>query len=116
MITKEAYEEARETIQECEKVTRAYHVEQAKEFRDRILNNPVFEEDELVYSACMRCPCGHGMAYPKGCGPNYHWDCSAVLKGIADQDRVHTPKLPFAFYKVKEESPERGTTRGKKDK
>lgn len=74
--------------------------------------NPIFTDDELVYSANQLCPCGHGLAYPKDCGPSHYWDCSAILKGIADKSVQHTGQLPFAFYYIKVESERNGTTRG----
>jgi hypothetical protein len=65
--------------------------------------------EHLVYSATSRCPCGAGLAYIRDCSPNErHWDCSAVLTGTAipkeqPGSRVHTDRLPFAFYEVKSE-------------
>lgn len=58
-------------------------------------------EDRLVYSRYDRCPCGAGLAYdPAG---TRHWDCSAIFLEKADQNVMHTDRLPFAFYNIKEE-------------
>lgn len=59
--------------------------------------------DDLIFAAYTRCPCGHGMAYPKNCNPNHHWDCSAILLGTADKAVTHEAKLPFVFYEIKSE-------------
>jgi hypothetical protein len=60
---------------------------------------------ELVYAAYARCPCGAGMAYPKGIGGHGFWDCSAILTGRAyiSGEVKHTDRLPFVFWKVKSE-------------
>lgn len=82
-------------------------------------------EDDLVYAAFARCPCGAGLARIKNCGPNgrlAHWDCSDILLGRAippgqEGAKVHTAKLPFQFYEVKSEnqpSAEGRTTRPQK--
>jgi len=62
-----------------------------------------FNEDELLFAAYVRCPCGAGMAYPKGIGGFGAWDCSAILLGKADKDKTHEATLPFAFYNIKSE-------------
>ena len=67
-----------------------------------------FSDDELIYAARDRCPCGAGLAYPKGIGRNGYWDCSDILTGRAkpkdDPESVdHTPQLPFTFYEIKSE-------------
>jgi hypothetical protein len=112
MITEEQYQQAVRQQDEAEEIISAYHREKQEAFDERMKNNPVFSEDELFYSATSLCPCGHGLAYPKGCGPHHYWDCSAILKGIADPAVEHTGRLPFAFYSVKGESERNGTTRG----
>lgn len=63
-----------------------------------------YREDELVYSAFSRCPCGKGLAYAKSMDPlDGYWDCSGILLGTAATGRKHTAKLPFIFYEIKEE-------------
>lgn len=64
-----------------------------------------FTDEELRYAAIARCPCGHGMAYPKDGFSTMHgyWDCSAIWKGCADPDVKHESQLPFAFYEIKSE-------------
>ena len=58
----------------------------------------------LVYAARTRCPCGAGMAYPRGADPfKGYWDCSAILLGTADVGVKHEAKLPFIFYEIKSE-------------
>ena len=111
MITKEQYEQAVKSVEDGEEIIRAYHKEKAEAFEQRMKSNPIFTDDELRYSARSLCPCGHGLAYPKGCGINHYWDCSAILKGIADPAVEHTDRLPFSFYNVKAESERLGTTR-----
>lgn len=111
MITNEQVEQARKQRDEAEAIINQYHKEQQEAFEKRLKENPIFKDDELVYSLYALCPCGHGLAYPKGCGGSHYWDCSAILKGIADQSVKHTDQLPFAFYSVKSER-EGQTTRG----
>jgi len=120
MITEEEYEKAKTQHEESEKIINQYHMEKRQRFEQRMKDNPVFTDDELFYSARDLCPCGHGLAYPKDCSPNHYWDCSAILKGIADKTVEHCAQLPFAYYSIKGESKHNGTTRGvfipKKDK
>lgn len=115
-ITEEQYEAARLQVKEAEYIISCYHTQKSEAFEERMKTNPIiFTDDELVYSRDTLCPCGHGLAYPKECGPNHHWDCSAILKGIADKSITHEAKLPFAFYKIKAEGETMGdtlTTRG----
>lgn len=114
-ITKQQYDEACAAKEEAQQVIQQYHVEQAAAFAERLRTNPVFTDEELTYSRNTLCSCGHGLAYPKACGPMYHWDCSAILKGIADPQVQHTGQLPFAMYEIKSENETPGnpqTTRG----
>jgi hypothetical protein len=117
MITREEYEQALKTKDEADKVINQYFREKQQAFDERMKNNPVFTEEELRFSASTCCPCGAGLAYPKGCGMHHYWDCSAILMGKASLEVKHTDKLPFSFYDVKSESSYRGTTRpsGKPD-
>lgn len=70
------------------------------------------KDKHLVYSAGARCKCGAGLAYRKNIGINGYWNCSAILKGMADISVEHTEKLPFVFYEVKSElQPNQPTTR-----
>ncbi len=112
MISEHEYLTARNQKEEAQKIIDQYHKEQSDEFEKRLSNNPIFKNEELLYSAYTLCPCGHGLAYPKNCNFNHYWDCSAILKGIADKNVQHTAQLPFAFYDIKAESEHRGTTRG----
>ena len=98
-------EQAQETIN-------TYFKEKREAFQQRLKDNPIFTDDELRYSAVTLCPCGHGLAYPKDCIPGHYWDCSAILKGIADKNVEHTGQLPFASNSIKGESERNGTTRG----
>jgi len=111
MISEEQYNDAVEKTHKAQEIINQYFVEKRKRFEDRMKINLSFNDDELVYSASSRCPCGHGLAYPKDCTPDHYWDCSAILKGIANKNVQHTAKLPFTFYDIKGESEERGTTR-----
>lgn len=112
MITKEQYQQARKQRDEAEKTINTYHKEKRELFDQRLKENPIFTDDELIYAATSLCPCGHGLAYPKECGPSHYWDCSAILRGIADPNVQHTGKAPFMYYKIKGESEQNGTTRG----
>lgn len=112
MITKDQYDKAIETEKECRETINQYHRERHKVFQQRLKDNPIFTDEELFYSRTQLCPCGHGLAYPRTCGPHHYWDCSAILKGIADDKVEHTGQLPFAFYSVKGELEGHGTTRG----
>lgn len=67
-----------------------------------------FTDDELRYSATARCPCGAGLAYPKGVDLRdwraCSWDCADILTGRAvPGHRTHTDRLPFAFHEIKSE-------------
>lgn len=112
VITKEAYEAAVKAEAAARDTINAYHRQRLEAFDRRMIENPIFTDDELVYAAVLLCPCGHGLAYPKDCGPGHYWDCSAILKGIANPDVEHSGRLPFAFYSVKSENDRNGTTRG----
>jgi hypothetical protein len=112
MITQEQYDQAIKKKEEAQEIINAFHKEKAIAFDQRMENNPIFTDDELTYSASSLCPCGYGLAYPKDCSMNHYWDCSAILKGIADVNVQHTGQLPFSFYDIKGESDYRGTTRG----
>jgi hypothetical protein len=112
VITKEQYEQASKQKDEAQEVINTYFKEKSETFTQRLIDNPVFTDDDLFYSATNLCPCGHGLAYPKDCGGNHYWDCSAILKGAADVAIQHTDRLPFNFYDIKGESGRNGTTRG----
>lgn len=66
-------------------------------------------ENDLVYAAFARCPCGAGLAHIKNCGPQGNWDCSDILLGRAIPSgqpgaKQHTAQLPFVFYEIKSEN------------
>lgn len=112
MITEEQYKIALSTIKVCQESVNQYHREQQEAFDLRLKENPIFTDEELTYSAVTLCPCGHGLAYPKKCGAFHYWDCSAILKGVADKSVKHEAQLPFTFYNIKGENDRNGTTRG----
>lgn len=67
------------------------------------------KDHELIYAAYARCPCGAGMAYPKGIGGHGFWDCSDILTGRAIQKGLtgavtHGARLPFIFWEIKSEN------------
>lgn len=67
------------------------------------------KDSDLIYAAYVRCKCGAGMAYPRGCGPCHYWDCSDILAGRAVESGkpgavLHEAKLPFVFYEIKSEN------------
>ncbi len=103
MVTKEQLDKAHQDKEAAEKVIQQYNKERAEEFEQRLKNNPIFTDEELVYSESALCPCGHGLAYPKNCGPFHYWDCSAILKGVANDEVKHTAQLPFTFYAIRAE-------------
>lgn len=114
-ITEEQYQAARKARDEAEKVIHQFHSQKLERFEERLKSGVPFTDEELRYSAYALCPCGHGIAYPKECGPGHYWDCSAILKGIEDKNVKHTGRLPFAFYEIKSEdqgSANGSTTRG----
>lgn len=111
MITKTQFDEAVIASKDAQNIINKYTDEQRANIHSKIETGSVFTDEELVYSAEAKCPCGHGMAYPEGCGPSHYWDCSAVLKGIADKKIIHEAKLPFAFYEIRGESATNGSTR-----
>lgn len=113
-ISREEFDSARAQRDAAEKVIEAYCRQEANDFEERLRTNPIFTDEELTYSARDLCPCGHGLAYPKGCSPHHYWDCSAILKGIEDKSVTHTARLPFSFYEIKSENQQSGcgTTRG----
>lgn len=115
MITEKQYKEASEQKKRAGIIIDQYFKERAIAFQKRLKEGPVFTDDELYYSATARCPCGHGLAYPKECGAGHYWDCSAILKGVADKNIQHTDQLPFSFYDVKGESDYHGSTRPDKN-
>lgn len=114
-ITREQCEEAQKRRDEADKVIRDYFREKQEAFDKRMQDNPVFTDDELIYSASSYCLCGHGLAYPKDCGPTHYWDCSAILKGVADPKEKHSDRYPFVMWSIKGEgqpSAHGKTTRG----
>ncbi|MCK5019990.1 MAG: hypothetical protein KAS32_23250 [Candidatus Peribacteraceae bacterium] len=112
MISKEEYDLAITQKEESQNVINQFNKEKQEAFNKRMEENPIFTDDELFYSATSLCPCGHGLAYPKECGGGHYWDCSAILKGIADKSVEHTAQLPFSMYTFAGESERIGTTRG----
>lgn len=111
LITEEQYQEARAKRDAADAIVQAYFRQEQRRGKERNSSGKPFEASELKYAAVARCPCGHGLAYPDNLGASY-WDCAGVLMGLVDLNVQHTDKLPFAFYSVKSESAERGTTRG----
>ena len=111
MISKTEYETAIAQKKSCEELITQYHKEQQNLFDQRLKDNPIFTDEELRYSATARCLCGAGLAYPKACGMNHYWECSSILKGVADTTVPHTAQLPFMFYSIKGESEYNGSTR-----
>ena len=115
MVTEEQYQQAIRDKKEVDKIIDEYWKQEKQIFTQRmeeLRNGKYFTDDELYYSRFSLCPFGHGLAYPKKCGAHHYWDCSAILKGIADPTLMHTDQLPFAFYDIKGEQGEQ-TTRGK---
>lgn len=115
MITEKQYKETLDEIERLEKIIDDYHEQKANEFikrhEDFLKGKSFYKDDELRFSKTTLCPCGFGLAYPKGCGGNHYWDCAGVLKGTADKGVEHCGELPFVFYDIKSEDEER-TTRG----
>jgi hypothetical protein len=66
-------------------------------------------DDDLIYAAFMRCPCGAGIAYPKGIGAHGYWDCSDILTGRAapkghEGSKKHCDYYPFVFWEINSEN------------
>lgn len=105
-------------IAAVERVKHAVLHPPAPKFRE-VKPGDTFTDADLVYSAMSRCPCGAGLAYPKGVSHRHYWDCADILTGRAipsgqSGSKQHTDRLPFAFYEVKSEnqpSAEGATTR-----
>lgn len=68
------------------------------------MSEDVYTDQELLYAATARCECGAGMAHPldhEAAMKLRAWRCSVVLKGGGGGGHS---ELPFAFYKVREET------------
>lgn len=111
MITRNQYDAAILAKEDADKIIRKFHIEKQEAFDVRLKSGVPFTDEELVYSSETLCPCGYGLAYPKDCGPFHYWDCSAILKDIADDKVQHTAKLPFIMYEVHAEGETIGSTR-----
>jgi hypothetical protein len=118
-ITEEQYKAACKTKAEADHIIHIFHAQKRKRWKDRyeafVKEGKVFTDDELIFASVKRCPCGHGLAYPKGSGPTHHWDCAGILKGEHTADVKHTAQLPFAYYSITSETSPRSndmTTRG----
>lgn len=104
MITEEEYKAACAQRDSAAKVIQAYGKQSMENFRtrwDEFLGGKPFTDEDLRYSAEVRCRCGAGLAYPKNCGPWHMWTCSVVLKG-KPKDCTHD-ELPFSGYEIKSE-------------
>jgi hypothetical protein len=67
----------------------------------------LYNDTELLYAEDARCKCGAGLAYPldtEDAMALASWTCSDVLKGKATGGEKNHDALPFAFYKVREET------------
>lgn len=87
---------------------RVVHVESLSRAASSVQRRTPVEDQELVYAAFNRCPCGAGLAYDPREGVGGSWDCSDILTGRAipmDQPGwvTHTARLPFVFYEIKSE-------------
>ena len=111
-ITEQEYTDALKQRDILEEIIQAYHKQREEDLEQRLKDNPIFSDDELIYSAITLCPCGYGLAHPKNCGMHHYWSCAGILKGIADVKAKHSPKLSFIFHEIKSESEYNGTTRG----
>lgn len=72
-------------------------------------DDSLFTDDELIYSAFSRCPCGEGIAYPKNISPSGSWHCAGILTGRAKtlpnwKEVQHDGDKPFTFWEVKSEN------------
>lgn len=104
MITKEQYEKAVKDRESAEKIISEFHEQKRIAFKQRMKENPIFTEDELIFSATIRCKgCGAGLAYPKDCGPGHYWDCSGVLLGKIKNPGKEHEQYPFMYHEIKSE-------------
>ncbi len=112
MVTKEQYDAAAKRMEEDQETVNKFFKEKQEVFNKRMEENPIFTDDELIYSGTNRFICGAGLAYPKDCGGNHYWDCSSLLKGETQLGALqHSPQYPFMTYSIHGESEYRGTTR-----
>jgi hypothetical protein len=58
---------------------------------------------QIVYSASVRCPCGHGLAHDAAAGDRAVWMCGLVLGGEAAQSGEHEPPHPIITWSVRDE-------------
>lgn len=68
-------------------------------------HHPVLTDEDLMYSATVRCRCGSGLAYPLDhvrARDQGAWICAVFLK--CDVAHGEHDILPFAFYKIREET------------
>lgn len=118
MITREQFDAAIQAKKDADEIINTYCRQQNDEGNERwsqYLKGKGYTDEELVYASRTLCPCGYGLAYPKNCGDQRSWDCSAVLKLTHDKTVKHTDRLPFAFWSVHAEGETIGnknTTRG----
>lgn len=111
MITNEEYNQAVVRKGKAQEIIDIYNIQEREVFNNRLKSGQPFIDAELTYSRSHLCPCGYGLAYPSNCDLSHYWDCSAILKGIANPDVKHCGQLPFVFYEIKSENDEM-TTRG----
>ena len=118
-------EEARQAVvsrNRAEALLQIYHHQKDQDFAarwDRFKDGEHFDEQDLVYAATQRCPCGYGLAHPKDCDVRHAWNCAGVLLGMVPLSLrtgiSHRVGLSFMFYDVKSEgqpSARGATTRG----
>lgn len=110
-VSREEYDQACNDIERARLIIAQYFKERQERFKQRMESPEPFTDEELIYAAEEYCPCGHGLAYPDGCGIDHYWDCSAILKGTADEEAEHTEKLLFSEHQILGESALAGTTR-----
>lgn len=95
----------------AKEIIRKYEIQQKEKFEVRwkeYENGLFFKDEELIYSAIVRCHCGLGLAHPIG---GIVWRCSSVYNGINDKKCLSLKSFRGG---IREETKEH-TTRLKKD-
>lgn len=87
-----------------------------------MIDDRAYTNDEIIYSATARCPCGSGLAYVRDCGAFSSWYCAAALRHDLPNPDPFDGKhheYPFVEWKIlSEEQPsaQGATTRPREPK
>lgn len=109
-MTEKTFAELQEEVKALEGQLKAKEAEASAAHQRELLAKPLFER--LTFAAYARCKgCHAGLAYDPAMFPRVkHWDCSAVILGLADSEEKEGDgsykhaAYPFAFYEIKSEN------------